>query len=132
MSMNYRIADLLAQIKNGQAARLAKVTVQYTRFVADVCAVLKDEGYIEDAVKVEAGKNKYNLEITLSYYEGESVIKELKCVSKPGRRVYAEIGKMPKHNNGLGISIISTSKGVMSDFAARQANVGGEVLCTVF
>lgn len=132
MSMNYRLADLLAQIKNGQGARLAKVTVKYTRFLADVCNVLKEEGYIEDAVKVEAGKNKYNLEITLKYFEGERVIKKMECVSKPGRRVYAEIGKLPKHSNGLGISILSTSKGVMSDFGARQANVGGEILCTVF
>jgi len=132
MSMNYRLADLLAQIRNGQAARLAKVTVVYTKFLEDVCAVLKEEGYIEDTLKVELGKNKYNLEITLRYFEGEKVIKEMKCVSKPGRRVYAEIEKLPKHNNGLGISIISTSKGVMSDFGARQANVGGEVLCTVF
>lgn len=132
MSMNYRLADLLAQIKNGQAARLAKITVKYTRFLADVCNVLKDEGFIEEAVKVEDGKNKYNLEITLKYFEGEKVIKQMECVSKPGRRVYAEIGKLPKHSNGLGISILSTSKGVMSDFGARQANVGGEVLCTVF
>ncbi len=132
MSMNYRLADLLAQIKNGQSARLAKITVQYTRFLADVCNVLKDEGYIEEALKVEAGKNKYSLEITLKYFEGDRVIKKAECVSKPGRRVYAEIGKLPKHSNGLGISILSTSKGVMSDFAARQANVGGEVLCTVF
>lgn len=132
MSMNYRLADMLAQIKNGQAARLAKVTVKYTRFLADVCAVLKEEGYIEEAVKVEVSKNKYNLEITLKYFEGDRVIKELDCVSKPGRRVYSEIEKLPKHSNGLGISILSTSKGVMSDFAARQANVGGEVLCTVF
>lgn len=132
MSMNYRLADLLAQIKNGQNARLAKVTVKYTRFLADVCEVLKGEGYIEDANKVEAGKNKYNLEITLKYFEGEQVIKKMQCVSTPGRRVYAAIGKLPKHSNGLGISILSTSKGVMSDFDARQANVGGEVLCTVF
>ena len=132
MSMNYRLADLLAQIKNGQSARLAKVTVQYTQFLAGVCEVLKDEGYIEDAVKTEVGTNKHNLEITLKYFEGEKVIKSMECVSKPGRRVYAEIGKLPKHSNGLGISILSTSKGVMSDFGARQANVGGEVLCTVF
>jgi small subunit ribosomal protein S8 len=132
MSMNYRLADLLAQIKNGQAARLAKINVRYTRFLADVCDVLKEEGYIEEAIKVEAGKNKFNLEITLRYHEGERVIKKMECVSKPGRRVYAEIGKLPKHSNGLGISILSTSKGVMSDFGARQANVGGEVLCTVF
>jgi small subunit ribosomal protein S8 len=132
MSMNYRLADMLAQIRNGQSARLAKVNVLYTRFLADVAEVLKEEGFIENAVKVEAGKGKYNLEITLKYHEGERVIRQMKCVSKPGRRVYAEIGKLPTHSNGLGISIISTSKGVMSDFAARRANVGGEVLCTVF
>lgn len=132
MSMNYRLADLLAQIKNGQSARLAKITVKYTRFLADVAAVLKDEGYIEDSAKIEVGKNKYDLEITLKYFEGDRVIKRLECVSKPGRRVYADIGTLPKHSNGLGISILSTSKGVMSDFGARQANVGGEVLCTVF
>lgn len=132
MSMNYRLADLLAQIKNGQAARLAKITVGYTKFLEGVCNVLKDEGYIEDAIKIEAGKNKYNLEITLKYFEGERVIKSIECVSKPGRRVYSEIAKLPKHSNGLGIQILSTSKGVMSDFDARQANVGGEVLCTVF
>lgn len=132
MSMNYRLADLLAQIKNGQSARLAKIKVQYTRFLEDVCKVLKEEGYIEDMVKVEAGKNKFDLEITLKYFEGERVIKKATCVSKPGRRVYSEIGKLPLNSNGLGISIVSTSKGVMSDHAARQANVGGEVLCTVF
>lgn len=132
MSMNYRLADLLAQIKNGQAARLAKVTMPYTNFLASVCNVLKEEGYIEDFAKVEIGKNKVNLEVVLKYFEGERVIKSMECVSKPGRRVYAEIGKLPKYNNGLGISIISTSRGVMSDFGARQANVGGEVLCTVF
>lgn len=131
MSMNYRLADLVAQIKNGQAARLAKITVKYTRFLSDVCAVLKDEGYIEDYARKEAGNNKYDLEVVLKYHEGEKVIREISCVSKPGRRVYSEIGKLPKHSNGLGISIISTSKGVKSDFGARQANVGGEVLCTV-
>ena len=132
MAMNYRLADMLAQIRNGQSARLAKVTVPYTKFLASVAAVLKEEGYVEEATKVEAGKNKFNLEITLKYFEGDRVIKDMECISKPGRRVYAEIEKLPKHSNGLGISILSTSKGVMSDFAARQANVGGEVLCTVY
>ena len=132
MSMNYRLADLIAQIKNGQAARLAKVTVTYTKFLAGVCDVLKEEGFIEDSAKIEIGKNKYNLEVTLKYHEGERVIRDFACVSKPGRRVYSEIGKLAKHSNGLGVSILSTSKGVMSDFGARQANVGGEVLCTVF
>ena len=132
MSMNYRLADMLAQIRNGQAARLAKVSMTYTQFLHDVANVLVEEGYVEEAVKIEVGKGKYNLEITLKYYEGERVIKKVACVSKPGRRVYAEIGKLPKHSNGLGISILSTSKGVMSDFGARQANVGGEVLCYIW
>lgn len=132
MSMNYRLADMLTQIRNGQTARLAKVNVVYTRFLHDVANVLQEEGFVESVTKVEAGKGKFTLEIALKYFEGERVIKKVDCVSKPGRRVYAEIGKLPKHSNGLGISILSTSKGVMSDFAARQANVGGEVLCEVF
>jgi small subunit ribosomal protein S8 len=130
--MNYRLADLITQIRNGQAARLAKITVSHTKFLAGVCDVLKEEGYIEDAAKVEIGTNKYNLEVTLKYHEGERVISKIDCVSKPGRRVYSEAGKLPKTANGLGVSILSTSKGVMSDFGARQANVGGEILCTVF
>jgi small subunit ribosomal protein S8 len=132
MSMNYRFADLITQIRNGQRARLAKVTVKYTKFLENVCAVLVKEGFVESFAKVEEGKNKYNLEIELKYYEGESVIKEIKAISKPGRRVYSEITKLPKFNNGLGVAILSTSKGVMSDFDARQAGVGGEVLCSVF
>ena len=132
MSMNYRLADMLAQIRNGQNARLAKVTVVYSKFLAGVCEVLKKEGYIENAEKKEISAGKSVLEIELKYYEGESVIKELKPISKPGRRVYSKITKLPKFNNGLGVAILSTSKGVMSDFDAHQAKLGGEVLCSVF
>jgi small subunit ribosomal protein S8 len=131
MSMNYRLADMLAQIRNGQQANLATVTVQASKLLGNVLEVLKDEGYINDYTKnVDGSKAEYIIE--LKYHEGEKVIKELECISKPGRRVYCEISSLPKYYNGLGIAILSTSKGVMSDFGARQANVGGEVLCSVF
>jgi small subunit ribosomal protein S8 len=132
MSMNYRLADMLAQIRNGQQARLAKVSCQTSKLLGNVLEVLKNEGYIRDYQKVELDEGKSQYEIELKYHEGESVIKKLECISKPGRRVYCEISKLPKFFNGLGIAILSTSHGVMSDFDARQANVGGEVLCSVF
>jgi small subunit ribosomal protein S8 len=131
MSMNYRLADMLDQIKNGQQARLAKIRIQASKFLGSVLEVLKGEGYIADYARVEEEGKSY-FEVELKYYEGERVIKEAQCISKPGRRVYCEISKLPKFHNGLGIAILSTSKGVMSDFDARQANVGGEVLCSVF
>lgn len=131
MSMNYRLADMLAQIRNGQAARLAIVTVQASKFLERVLEVLKGEGYIAD-FKRDEQEGKPVFVIELKYHDGERVIKEMECISKPGRRVYCEISKLPKYHNGLGIAILSTSKGVMSDFDARQANVGGEVLCSVF
>lgn len=131
MSMNYRLADMLSIIRNGQSARLAKVSCQATKLLGGVLEVLKKEGFIADFKRVEdAGKSHFDIE--LKYHEGEKVIKEISCISKPGRRVYSEIAKLPKFFNGLGIAIISTSKGVMSDFEARQAGVGGEVLCSVF
>jgi small subunit ribosomal protein S8 len=129
MSMNYRLADMLSLIRNGQNARLAIVRCSASRLLGNVLEVLKKEGYIADYKRVEESSE---FEIELKYYEGERVIKEIVCISKPGRRVYCEISKLPKFFNGLGIAILSTSKGVMSDFDARQANVGGEVLCSVF
>ncbi len=132
MSMNYRLADMLAQIRNGQQARLNKISVQASKLLGNVLEVLKNEGYIRDYRKTEKGPGKSEFEIELKYHEGEQVIKEITCISKPGRRVYCEISKLPKYYNGLGIAILSTSKGVMSDFDARHANVGGEVLCSVF
>ncbi|MBY0407073.1 MAG: 30S ribosomal protein S8 [Rickettsiales bacterium] len=131
MSMNYRLADMLSQIRNGQQARLNNVSVQASKLLGNVLEVLKKEGFIRDYRKVEQGPRQ-EYEIELKYHEGERVIKEIVCISKPGRRVYCEISKLPKYYNGLGIAILSTSKGVMSDFEARQANVGGEVLCSVF
>ena len=132
MSMNYRLADMFALIRNGQQARLATVRCPASKLLGNVLEVLKNEGFIRDYKKVEAGKDKYEFVIELKYYEGDSVIKEISCISKPGRRVYCAIEKLPKYYNGLGIAILSTSKGVMSDFDARQAKVGGEVLCSVF
>jgi small subunit ribosomal protein S8 len=132
MSMNYRLADMLALIRNGQQARLSQVRCQASNLLGNVLEVLKTEGYIGDYKKVDAENNKAEFEIELKYHEGESVIREIKCISKPGRRVYYRISSLPKFFNGLGIAILSTSKGVMSDFQARQAKVGGEVLCSVF
>jgi small subunit ribosomal protein S8 len=130
--MNYRLADMLSLIRNGQQARLTTVHCQASAFLGDVLEVLKNEGFINDYKKVETEDNKFNFEIELKYHEGESVIKKLVCISKPGRRVYYKISQLPKFFNGLGIAILSTSKGVMSDFDARTAGVGGEVLCSVF
>lgn len=131
MSMNYRLADMFSQIRNGQQARLDRVRVQASKLQGNVLEVLKKEGFIRDYRKV-GDECKAEFEIDLKYHEGERVIKEIVCISKPGRRVYCEIRKLPRYYNGLGIAILSTSKGVMSDFEARQANVGGEVLCSVF
>lgn len=131
MSMNYRLADMFSQIRNGQSARLDRVRVQASKLLGNVLEVLKKEGFIRDYRKVEKD-TKAEFEIELKYHEGERVIKEIVCISKPGRRVYCEISKLPRYYNGLGIAILSTSRGVMSDFDARQANVGGEVLCSVF
>ncbi|MGE0754400.1 MAG: 30S ribosomal protein S8 [Alphaproteobacteria bacterium] len=131
MSLNYHLADMLTQIRNAQQARLSKVRVQSTKLVGNVLDVLVDEGYIDTFAPVDVDGKPY-YEITLKYHEGERVIREIECISKPGRRVYCQISKLPKFYNGLGIAILSTSKGVMSDFKARQANVGGEVLCSVF
>ncbi|MDE3016569.1 MAG: 30S ribosomal protein S8 [Pseudomonadota bacterium] len=132
MSMNYRLADMLALIKNGQQARLARIHCQASQLLGNVLDVLKTEGFIGDYRKVETDQGKSQFEIDLKYHEGESVIRKLVCISTPGRRVYCKISRLPKYYNGLGIAILSTSKGVMSDFDARQAGVGGEVLCSVF
>jgi len=132
MSMNYRLADMLTQIRNAQAARLPEVRLSASKFLANVLEVLVSEGYIDSYTKEQNAKGQAQLVIKLKYHEGERVIKQIDCISKPGRRVYCEISKLPRYYNGLGIAILSTSHGVMSDFQARQANVGGEVLCSVF
>lgn len=132
MSMNDLLSDMLARIKNGQNALLPSVRCPYSRLLAAVCEVLKDEGYIREYRQEQVAQGRDELVIELKYHEGEPVIREVKRVSKPGRRVYTGIGKLPKVQNGLGISILSTSRGVMSDAHAHQQKVGGEVLCNVF
>jgi len=128
---NDRVADLLTRLRNAYKARLAIVTCPASALLVDIVKVLEEEGFVK-AHRVEEKDNKKDLVIELKYVEGEAAVRELKRVSKSGLRKYTKVAKMPKHYNGLGISILSTSKGVMSDFAARQQHVGGEVLCTVF
>ena len=132
MSMNDLLSDMIARLRNGQQARLSVITCPASKLLANVLQVLQNEGYIRAFNAKEVRKGVQELEIELKYHEGEPVIRKISRVSKPGRRVYAEIGTLPKVSNGLGISVLSTSKGVMSDNDARQAGVGGEVLCTVF
>lgn len=132
MSMNDLLSDMLTRIRNGQRANLPKITCPASNLLVNVLAVLKKEGYIADYRKTEAVGGKAEIEIDLKYYEGEAVIKEIKRISKPGRRNYSKIKELPQYYNGLGIAILSTPKGVMSDYDARLANVGGEVLCSVF
>lgn len=128
---NDRVADMLTRLRNAYKAQLPIVTMAYARLNEDICKVLEEEGYIR-AHRVEATGNKKDLVIELKYIEGEPAMREVKRVSKSGLRKYAQVSSLPKHYNGLGISIVSTSKGVMTDFSARQQQVGGEVLCTVF
>jgi small subunit ribosomal protein S8 len=132
MSMNDLLSDTITRIRNGQRARLATVVAPYSSFSANVMDVLKREGYIRDYRKSENERGLAMLEIELKYHEGEPVIKEIKRVSTPGRREYSSIKALKTFYNGLGIAVLSTSRGVLSDYEARQQNVGGEVLCCVF
>lgn len=126
------IGDLLTRIRNGQAARLSSVHCPASKLRVNLLEVLKREGYIRDYALTQKDGGKSELNIELKYSEGQPVIREIKRVSKPGRRVYTQIKDVPRVYNGLGISILSTPRGVLSDREAREANVGGEVLCRVF
>ena len=130
--MNDPLGDMLTRIRNSQLRGKSTVRTPASKLRAWVLDVLKDEGYIRGYENVKATNGMPELEISLKYFEGTPVIREIKRVSKPGRRVYASVKDIPNVRNGLGVSIVSTPKGVMSDAAARTANVGGEVLCTVF
>lgn len=130
MSMQDTLADMFTRIRNGQMAEKASVTMPASKMKASVAEVLKAEGYIE-GYEV-AGEVKATLTVDLKYYQGKPVIEEIKRVSRPGLRQYQSAGELPKVAGGLGVAIISTSKGVMTDRAAREAGVGGEVICTVF
>ncbi|MBK1636996.1 30S ribosomal protein S8 [Rhodovulum adriaticum] len=130
--MNDPLGDMLTRIRNAQMRRKSTVRTPASKLRAWVLDVLTDEGYIRGYEKVESADGHPELEVSLKYYEGEPVIRELRRVSKPGRRVYMSVKEIPQVRQGLGVSIVSTSRGVMSDAAARSANVGGEVLCQVF
>ena len=132
MSASDPISDLLTRIRNAQERGKAKVSSPASRLRERVLEVLQHEGFIRGFTTVQQGSGKAEIEIELKYFDGEPVIHEIHRVSKPGRRVYASVGTLPTVFNGLGISILSTPKGVMSDAEARAQNVGGEVLCTVF
>ena len=132
MSVNDPIGDMLTRIRNAQMRGKSTVRTPSSKLRAWVLDVLKAEGYIRGYEQVTTDAGHAELEISLKYFEGAPVIRELARVSKPGRRVYAGARELPSVRNGLGGSIVSTPKGVMSDAAARNANVGGEVLCTVF
>ena len=132
MLINDPLGDLLTRIRNGQMARLTAVSSPSSKHRVNVLEVLKREGFIRDysVSKKENGASELNVE--LKYSEGQPVIREIARISKPGRRVYSKITEVPSFYNGLGISILSTSRGVLSDKEAREANVGGELLCRVF
>ncbi len=132
MSMSDPLGDLLTRIRNAHAARQARCVAPASRLKTDVLDVLKREGYIRGWGVEELRPGVSQIRIELKYSEGEPAIKEISRVSKPGRRVYSKIRELPKFYNGLGIQILSTPRGVMSDAEARAANVGGEVLCRVF
>jgi len=131
MPMNDPLGDLLARIRNAQMRNKSKVSSPNSRLRESVLGVLKNEGYIRGYTVVERD-GRSEIEIELKYFDGEPVIREIERVSKPGRRVYTSVKNMPRINNGLGVTIVSTPKGVMADRDARDANVGGEILCTVF
>ena len=132
MSVNDPLGDMLTRIRNAQARGKSTVATPASKLRAWVLDVLASEGYIRGYERASTENGQGELVISLKYFEGEPVIREVKRVSKPGRRVYMGVKEIPSVRNGLGVSIISTPKGVMSDAAARSANVGGEVLCTVF
>ncbi len=132
MALSDPLGDMLTRIRNGQRARMTTVRSPASKLRSNVLEVLKREGYIRGYMREEVRPGVANLRIELKYHEGEPVIRTIARVSRPGRRVYSKIAELPRYYNGLGISILSTPRGVMSDNEARAANVGGEVLCQVF
>ena len=126
------ISDMIARIRNAQMRMLNNVKIPNSKFRAKILDILKQEGYISGYKFLPNDKNKSELFVDLKYNNGLPVIKEIKIISKPGRRIYAKADSIPKIQNGLGLAIVSTSKGVMSDHEARIQKVGGEIICRVF
>lgn len=130
--VNDPIGDMITRIRNAQLRSKPKVSSPGSKLRESVLEVLKSEGYIRGFASVERESGRSELDIELKYFDGEPVIREITRVSKPGRRVYVSVKNLPRINNGLGVAVLSTPKGVMADHAARDANVGGELLFTVF
>ena len=131
MSLNDPIGDMLARIKNSQLRNHKKVELPSSNFKAKIANILKNEGFIKD-FKVESEEKKSVLSLELKYHSGNPVISNFERVSKPGRRIFSSADSLPKINNGLGIAIVSTPKGVMTDMDARKQKIGGEIICKVF
>lgn len=129
MSMSDPIADMLTRIRNGQIANMVEVVMPTSKVKVEIARVLKEEGYIDDHSVSDGAKPM--LTVKLRYYQGQPVIDEIRRVSRPGLRIFKAVGDLPKVHNGLGVAIVSTSQGVMTDRAARAAGQGGEVLCIV-
>ena len=132
MSFVDPIGDMITRIRNAQLRALNNVTIPSSKFRVRVLDVLKREGYISNYKPLSDHKNKESLLVDLKYNNGLPVIKEIKRVSRPGRRIYAKADSIPRIQNGLGLAIVSTSKGIMSDTDARTKNIGGEIICRVF
>ena len=131
MSLSDPIGDMIARVKNAQARNHKKVELPSSKFKAKIADILKNEGFIKD-FKVESQSSKTILSLELKYHSGNPVISAFERVSKPGRRIFSSASGLPKINNGLGIAIISTPQGVMTDIDARKKRVGGEIICKVF
>jgi len=132
MTLTDPIGDMFSRIRNGQMRSLNSVDIPSSNFRQNILKILKNEGYIKDYYIEKSQDNKINLKINLKYYEGDPVIKEIKRISRPGRRIYSRANSIPRFMNGLGLAILSTPKGVMSDSEARKNNLGGEIICRVF
>jgi small subunit ribosomal protein S8 len=126
------IGDMITRIRNAQMRQLNNVTVPNSKFRARILDILKQEGFISNYKSLTDPDKKFNISVELKYSNGLPVIKEIKRVSKPGRRIYAKASSIPKIQNGLGLAIVSTSKGIMTDNEARSQNIGGEIICRVF
>ena len=131
MSLSDPIGDMIARVKNAQARNLKKVELPSSNFKSKIADILKNEGFIKD-FKINAVDKKPTLSLELKYHSGNPVISNFERVSKPGRRIFSSADSLPKINNGLGIAILSTPKGVMTDIDARKQKVGGEIICKVF
>ena len=132
MTLMDPIGDMFTRIRNGQMRSLSSINVPASNFRQNILDILKNEGFINNYYIEKLDNNKKNLKVELKYFEGSPVIKEIRRISKPGRRVYSRATSIPKVMNGLGLAILSTPRGVMSDNDARKTNIGGEIICRVF